>query len=265
MNTAEFLTIRPVFTLKQFQESCFPKGKPDTVRTALYRAHQKGQVRVSKRGLYQSRPAGVNGFPPPSPVLVASQLAEDAVLSHHTAFEALGFSHSEFFRLATFFTNSNRHSLEIQDVRYQPLLHPASLMKKGKTDQEVIELSLGNVKVRATSRERTLVDGIQSLKWMGGWEEFCHCVDKVPGFNWDKVWKYAQLLDSPTLFSRLGFFLEENQKRLFVPEKILKKLQEQKSKNIVPLYADSTNTSKANKKWNVSVPEDAITKLEELT
>ena len=264
MKYSEFLTLKPVFTLKQFQESCFSKAKPETIRTALYRAHQKGRVRILKRGLYQSRPAGLEVFPPPSPILVASQLVEDAVLSHHTAFEALGFSHSEFFKLATFFTESSRHSVEIEGVQYQPLLHPSSLIRKGKTEKEVIELSVGNVKVRATNRERTLVDGIQSLKWMGGWEEYCHCVDKVPSFDWDKVWPYVQLISSPALFSRLGFFLEENQKRLFVPEKLLKKLHQQKSKNLVPLYLE-TDKFKANKTWNVNIPEDAITKLEELT
>ncbi len=265
MKSSEFFTLYPVFTFKQFQNICLPEAKPETVRTALYRAHQRGDVRLLKRSLYQSRPAGQKKFPPPPSILVASQLAEDAVLSHHSAFEALGFSHSEFFNRTTYFTHSARHSIKIEGVQYQPLLHPLPLRKKQVSDKEVLELSISSLKARCTSRERTLVDGMESLEWMGGWEEYCHCVDKVASFKWEKVLQYAQWIDSAALFSRLGFFLEENQKRLFVPESLLRKFKEKKSKNIISLYSDSNRPFKINKIWDVKFPETAIIHLEELT
>ncbi len=265
MEISEFISIYPIFTFEQFKQNCFPNANPDTIYRALNRLQKRNKTRILKKSLYQSRPPGVSGFPPPSPILVASQLTKDAVLSHQSAFDALGFSHSEFFGRATFFTNSKRHEIKIEGVTYKPLIHPKALREAGKVNEGVIEQTIGSLIVRSTTRERTLVDGIQSLKWAGGWEEYCHCVDKIPSFDWKKVWTYSKLLNKTALFNRLGFFLEENQERLFVPSDLITQIHKNISDTEIILEKGLRKGFQKNKKWKVLIPEGAIIKLKELS
>lgn len=262
---SDFLVLHPVFHLEEARQACFRGKAPQTALAALYRAEKVGRVRRLKRGIYQAKPIGSKGFPPPSPLLVASRLAFDACLSHHSALEALGFAHSAFPKLATYWTNSPRHVFKIEGVSYQPLLHPEPLRKAHQQKWGVEKIQLGGLEVRVTNRERTFVDSLQAPHWVGGWEEFCHCVDKISHLNLEKVLEYASLLKSPALFSRLGFFLETNKERLFVQNKILSELHTMRSKVSVPLIVGDKEKGKLDSKWNINVSKRTIVKLEQLS
>ncbi len=261
----EFLTLHPIFTIAEVRQACFQDKADQTARAELHRAERARRVRRLKRGLYQSRPAGMKAFPPPSPLLVASCLATDAVLSHHSAFEAMGVAHSVFMRLATYWTKSSRHGVEIENVTYQPLLHPAPLRRAKQTAWGVETLSIQGLDVRTTGRERTFVDSLQGMRWVGGWEEFCHCVDKFAYLKLDKVLDYAALINSPALNSRLGLFLERNQERFYVEKEVLAQLEENKSAVPVPLVAGDKTEGQRDASWNVVVPATLTVDLGELT
>lgn len=265
MKKIEFYFLHPVFTVEEFSLACFKGKLRKSALSALYLAEQAGKIRRLKRGLYQSLPAGMKDFPPPNPLLVASRMSTDAILSHHSAFEALGASHSEFMGFATYWTEVGRPLMTIEKVQYQPLVQPSILRGKKKTEWGVEKLSLQNLLVRVTSRERTFVDGIQSPHWVGGWEEFCHCVNNFSHLNLDKVLAYLKLRDSPSFYSRVGFFLAENQERFFVSDKFLKRLYAKKSSAPIPLVVRQANKGKHNKTWNVMVPPRIITRISELS
>ncbi|MBI4209824.1 MAG: hypothetical protein HY538_09010 [Deltaproteobacteria bacterium] len=265
MKPGEFFSLHPIFTIGEVRQACF-RGKADqTARARLYRAQRAGQVRRLKQGLYQSRPAGMEGFPPPSPLLVASRLAFDAILSHHSAFEALGAAHSVFMRLATYWTRSSRHCVAIENVRYQPLLHPSALRRTRREEWGIETVTIQGLDVRTTGRERTFVDGLQDLRWVGGWEEFCHCVDKFAYLNLTQVLEYASHINSPALNSRLGLFLEHNQERFYVGAEVLEELRKNRSSVPVPLIGGDKTGGKRESSWNVTIPPNLTVALGELT
>lgn len=263
MKLNEFINLHPVFTIEEARRTCFKNNAEQTVWAELHRAERSGRIRRLKRGLYQARPVGMKAFPPPPPLLVASRLAHDAVLSHHSAFEALGASHSIFMRLGTYWTKSSRHRTEIEKVIYQPLIHPTGLRKLKRENWGVEEINIQGIDVRTTIRERTFIDSLQGLKWAGGWEEFSHCMDKLPYLNFSKVLEYLSLIDSPALNSRAGIFLERNQKRYYVPQEVLEKLHSGKSLVPVPLISGDKNSGKRDKKWNVIIPSHLSIGLKE--
>lgn len=264
-NLSDFFAIHPVFNTEEMRLACFQNKAPQTALAALHRAEKKGKVRRLKRGLYQSRPIGMKDFPAPSPSLVASRLAPDAVLSHQSAFETLGFAHTTFSKLATYWTNSPRHSVKIKGVSYQPILHPEPLRRVGKQEWGVETIKLAGLAVRVTHRERTFVDALQAPHWMGGWEEFCQCVNKISHFNFEKMLEYASLINSPALYSRLGFFLQVNQKRFYVKKEILEALQKKKSRTRIHLVSGDRQHGVLDKKWNVLFPEREVIDLRKLT
>ena len=195
---------------------------------------------------------------------MVSRLSHDAVLSHHSAFETLGASHSEFPKQATCWTKSPRHKIKILGVAYQPLLHPDSLRRAGKEDWGVETIAVSGLDLRVTSRERTFVDSLQAPHWTGGWEEFCQCVNKFSHLDLDKVLEYASLLNSPALLSRMGFFLETNRERFYVKDEFLKELRGKKSRVVVPLVVGDQSKGTVNREWNLLVPKGLTVKLTDL-
>lgn len=261
---SEFLILHPVFSTYEAKDACFKGKLSQTPLAALHRAAKSGKIRRLKRGLYQTHPAGMKRFPPPSSLLVTGRLSQDSVLSHHSAFEALGASHSEFPRQATYWTKSPRHKIKILGVTYQPLLHPDQLRRSGKEDWGVEIIAVSGLDLRVTSRERTFVDSLQAPHWVGGWEEFCQCANKFSHLDLDKVLEYASLLNSPALLSRLGFFLETNRERFYVKEGFLKVLQEKKSRVVVPLVVGDQSKGVINREWNLLVPKGLKVELADL-
>lgn len=264
-NLSDFLAVHSLFNIEEIRLACFQKKAPQTALAALYRAEKAGKVRRLKQGLYQTRPIGMKNFPLPSPLLVASRLAQDAVLSHHSAFEILGLAHSSFSSLATYWTNSPRHAIKIKGVVYQPLLHPEPLRRANKQKWGVETEKMAGISIRMTQRERTFIDSLQSPHWVGGWEEFCYCVNKISHFDFKKILEYVALIGSPALYSRLGFFLQINQERFYVKKEILDILRKGKTRTRIPLVSGSTLQGVLDKEWNVVVPKRAIVDLKKLS
>jgi predicted transcriptional regulator of viral defense system len=67
--------------------------------------------------------------------------------------------------------------------------------------------------IRATSRERSLVDCLASLEYSGGIEELDLCLAAFPSFDFDAAFEYLRLLQRPWLYSRLGYMLDRHADR----------------------------------------------------
>jgi predicted transcriptional regulator of viral defense system len=112
---------------------------------------------------------------------------------------------------------------------------------------------VGEKKVTITDPERTLIDGLMSPRYFGGWAEVYNAFElHVSRVNINKLITYAMRLDA-SVVKRLGWILEKNG----VEEKKLQKLLAFPIKGYRILDPSGSQTGPYNKKWmireNISV------------
>ena len=111
--------------------------------------------------------------------------------------------------------------------------------------------------VKVVAKERLLVDLLDRMDLSGGWEEITNAFAYEDNLNWEKLLKYAKLLDHPATAARLGFMLEQFQETMHVPEGLLSELETLKPKTPEHFYR-SNREGKFVKRWNLYVPEELI-------
>lgn len=203
-STLRFLESHEVFTLDEFMGAVDAGTSERTRYTNLRNAVTRGQAYRIKRGLYASN-IGVYRDRVPNVALVASKVAPDAVVSHHTALEAHGVAHSPL-RTVYFTTAAKIEGFEVRGYRFRRVARPsvpAPLLR----DFEA-RVRVGDAIVPVTSRERTLVDCLADVTLAGGLEELLRSLGGFTAMSAEDAWRYASALGSPTVVARLGWVLE---------------------------------------------------------
>lgn len=234
-----------------------PKGRR---KESLLAYHLKtGRILRVRRDIYATVPKGES----PEhfladPFLIASKLAEGAVLSHHTALDVHGRGHS-FTGRFTYQARKPARPLAFQSNSYLGVKFPKVLVDAGKELVETEVLDRQGQSLRVTTLERTLVDALDRLDLSGGWEEVWRSLETVEYFKLDKVVSYTLLLDNATVAAKVGFFLEKRRESLFVTEDHLAPLRDHRPKQ--PHYLErSRREGVLVKTWNLMVPEFILEK-----
>lgn len=203
-STLRFLESHEVFTLDDYM-SAVGAGTSERTRYAnLRNAVARGQAYRIKRGLYGSN-IGVYRDRVPNVALVASKVATDAVVSHHTALEAHGVAHSPL-RTVYFTTAAKIQGFEVRGYRFRRVA-PPNVPGPILRDFEA-RIRIGDAIVPVTNRERTLVDCLADVTLAGGLEELLRSLGGFTVMSAEDAWRYASALGSPTAVARLGWVLE---------------------------------------------------------
>ena len=260
--TDEFFLRHPVFALETFRREGEQHG---LTRTALaervkYRL-ERGRLKLLARGLYAVVPTGVQADRfTPDRFLVPGALAADAVLAYHSALEVLGFAHS-VYRDVYYLTTRRRKALRLSDGRVRALLPPRALRARRSEEFGVESRERLGVKIRVTGPERTLVDCFAAPRYAGGLEEVMESAEAISVLDLDALGAYLDLLDQRRLFAILGFFLERQAQRLFVPPPFLGRLERVRPASKV--YLDKHQRGgRLLRRWNLIVPERWATSVE---
>lgn len=203
VSTRDFSETHPVLTLREFEAAVGPVA-PSTVRNRLLKAGRSGLLDVVVPGVYASR-VGYLRQQPPDPLLLASKLTPDAVISHHSALEAHGVAHS-VFRRHTVLAYGRGRKVTYRDQEFVRLPAPAGLAH-ATHDAFTTQVRRDRSLVRVTSRERTLVDCLAQPKWSGGLEELLRSVGSFPSLNVEALLEYLDVLGSPSLVARTAWVL----------------------------------------------------------
>ena len=128
----QLLTLHPVFCRKDLAEVLRKrngKASPNTINAHLVRWMKQGRVVQVKKGVYvHSAGAGRS-----DKFALASRLAPDALLSHHTALELNGVAQSAFNRV-TFVTLSCVKPIRFEECQYEPIRpRPSLCLEKYQT------------------------------------------------------------------------------------------------------------------------------------
>lgn len=258
----EFFLHHPVFALKTFRCAGEQHGLTRTavVERVKY-GLERGRLRLLARGLYAVVPPGVKADRfTPDRFLVAAALTEDAVLAYHSALEVLGSAHT-VYRDVYYVTMRRRKILRLSDRRVRALLPPRALRAKRSESFGVETRERLGVKIRVTGPERTLVDCFAAPRYAGGLEEVMESAASIPVLDLEALGAYLDLLDERRLFAILGFFLERETQRLFVPPPLLERLE--RARPASKVYLDKHRRGgRLLRRWNLIVPERWATSVE---
>jgi len=273
MDTRLFFSKHQVFTYDEFAEFLRSRGRTNVkTRKALIEYHVKaGNIVRIRKGLYLSVPSGIE--PARAPVdgyILASRMADDAVLAYHTALEFHGKAHSVHERFLYLTTHRAKIGpIDFRGNNFQGVLFPKSLRDKGQEFFGVQNADRGGMWVRITSLERTMVDVLDRPALGGGWEEIWRSLESVEFFDIDEVVDYALLLENSTTVAKVGFYLEKHRQELMVEEKHLRRLRKHRPKKRTYMIRDSAERKRSKtrliRKWNLVVPEDILEKAWEET
>lgn len=212
-------------------------------------AHSGWLTRV-RRGLYYVRPLEALPDRPttaPDPWVVASVLYNPCYIGGWSAAEHWDLTEQIFretFVVTARFSRSSHETvlgLDFRIIRVNPkdrVLSTRSVWRNGD-------------RVRVSSPERTMVDGLNDPSWLGGWRHLTEIIDTyVDGGRKDLAALTAELLAHArgAAFKRLGFLFEEHR-----PDEraLIDLCLKRRSKGVIRLDPALPKRGKLDKRWGL--------------
>ena len=251
--TQIFFDEKPVFTTGEFAIAFPGKGKRTNQSLLDYHVAAGNILRV-RRALYASIPlsSNVEKFVV-DPLLIASKITEDSVVSYHSALRYYGLAHSAR-RIVTFTTKSrNIKSFEFQNSLFQPVLTSKALVDASLENLLVSQVNYQGGVLKVSTQERTFVDCVERLDLVGGVEELIRSSEEFFVLQIDEVARYALALKNATTIAKTGFFTDFINIKTHSYDSLLE-LQNHLPHSPVYLFRKQRH-GKLVKKWNLIVPE----------
>ncbi len=208
------------------------------IRTYL----QKGYIERVRRDLYAVISLET-GQAIPNRYQIASRVADDACVSHHSAFEYYGYGNQVFYDV--YLATAKRvRPFSYDDVRYCPLtLHGSA---------GITETDTG---VRVTSLERTVIDSIADFERIGGLEELLRCLLLIPALDGGKLLAALELYDRGQLYQKTGYILEALRRDLSLPEDFFSECEKRSSASKTYLFERQPDFI-LHSRWKLFAPKD---------
>ncbi|OGQ88155.1 MAG: hypothetical protein A2289_24365 [Deltaproteobacteria bacterium RIFOXYA12_FULL_58_15] len=262
MKPTDFFARHQVFRFEEFLEAHQSGGKrsPETTGSVLKQHVAAGNLINVRRGLYARVPHGADAATfRVDPYLVASRLADDAVIAYHSALQLLGKAHSQSQRL-TYLSGRRAKPFTFQDTEFIPVLVPVVLRKLPDLGGGIREERRQGQAMKVTGYERTFVDVLDAPEHGGSWEEIWRSLEAIEFVDLDFVVEYALRLGSALTVARVGFFLEQHKDALLVEERHLEALRARSPAQ--PRYFERRHRKggKLVPDWNLIVPEQVRTR-----
>lgn len=258
---SDFFAGHPVFRYEEFVAAHAGQGSRSrqTSASVLKQHVAAGRLLHLRRGLYATVPRGVDAESHPiDPYLVATQLADDAIVAWHAALQFHGRAYSVWSRFH-YLTHTRQRRFVFRALEFVPVQAPISLRDRADLGGGVVEHHHAGGVARVTTLERTLVDVLDAPDRCGGWEEAWRSLEMIEYFDLDAVLSYTRLIGSALTAARVGFFLEQNRASLMVESQHLRALRELAPAQ--PRYLDARREpGRLVKDWNLVVPERVLTR-----
>ena len=260
MRSNDFFDTHPVFTHGEFVSTHTATGRSAHTSNALLRKHlAAGRLLRVRRGVYATVPRATDPDKAMvDPYLVATRLANDAVVAYHGALQFHGRSYAVSRRFH-YLTRGRGRPFSFRGSEYVPVQAAPSLRDLPDLGGGVLEQPHAGGTVRVTTLERALVDVFDAPDKGGGWEEIWRSLESVEFFDLDAVIDYARKQGSAIAAARVGFFLDQHREPLMVEDVQLDGLRELGPKE--PRYFDpKRRPGKLVPMWNLVVPEQILSR-----
>ncbi|MCK5767210.1 MAG: hypothetical protein KAH35_02395 [Candidatus Atribacteria bacterium] len=229
--------------LNKFKEENYSEGYLRKRVNDLLRVGYLGSV--GARGLYYIIPqeSSREEFVPDK-FLIGAKLPSRGIIGYHSASKLYGVSYSSYNSIYII-TQKYFRSFKFQGVKYQTI--------KGDVSFGIETTLREGLKVRVTDRERTIIEGINGLKYMGGLEEYFKSVELFPSIDFDQVIIYLKRFNKKILYAKVGFLLSYFEKRWSFPENYKKAIKAHLGIRINYL-SDKREEAKLDKEWKLMIP-----------
>lgn len=162
---------------------------------------EKGYIERVRRDLYVVVSLETEQ-PIPNRFQIASNVSEDAFVTHHSAFEYYGYANQVFYEVY-FSTEKHVRPFDYNGLHYKPMIW--------RGDVGTVEMADG---VRVTTLERTVIDSISDFLKIGGLEELLRCLSMIPSLNEDSLIEILNSNGRDQLYQKTGYILQAFQDEL---------------------------------------------------
>lgn len=254
-----FFATHPIFTKEELESRLGGSVKDTSTLGNLLQYHQKkGHLLMIRGGLYAVIPKELQGQDSQvDPYLVASKLAQDAILGYHTAL-SLHAKTNTLVNVFYFLTRRRtKRNFEFQGNIYQAISIPSSLKNP---NIGVITINRQGVSMLATSLERTVVDILDRPYLCLSWEEICRSIEGIEYLDSKFVIEYTLLLSRKATAAIVGFFMEMYREKWMIPQAHLDELVKLRPKKPIYLKRSLKGPQKLITNWNLIIPEELLQK-----
>ncbi len=200
-------------------------GGEAAAHSLLHDYAKKGYIERIKRDLYTAISLETKQ-PVASRFAIASHLADDACVSHHSAFEYYGYANQVFYEV-TVTTKSRFTNFVFDGVTYCHITSPINV--------GVEKFAAG---INVTSLERTVIDSIKDFTKIGGLEELLRCIALIPALHADKLAACLDAYGQGYLYQKAGYLLAHYAEQLGLAASFFDHCRSKISKSKKYLYTD---------------------------
>lgn len=238
--------------VEKFREDEYSEGYLRKRLNDLLRAGYLGSV--GARGLYYIIPqeSSREEFVPDK-FLIGAKLIPEGIIGYHSALELHGASYSSY-NSVYLITQKYFRPFKFQGIKYQKI--------KGDVSFGIETILREGLKIRVTDRERTIIEGINGLKYVGGLEEYFKSVELFPSIYFDQVIIYLKRFNKKILYAKIGFLLSYFKKRWSFPENYKIEVKAHLGARINYL-SDKREKARLDKEWKLMIPIRLKSLLEE--
>jgi len=229
--------------LKKFKEEKYSEGYLRKRLNDLLKAGYLGSV--GARGLYYIIPQGSSREEfVPDKFLIGAKLSPRGIIGYHSALELHGASYSSYNSIYII-TQKYFRPFKFQGIKYQTI--------KGDVSFGIETILREGLKVRLTNRERTIIEGINGLKYIGGLEEYFKSIELFPSIDFGQVIICLKRFNKKIFYAKIGFILSYFEKRWSFPEDYREEIKAHLGTRINYL-SDKREEAKLDKEWKLMVP-----------
>lgn len=252
--SAPFFSAHPVFSRAEYA-AAVGRRPDDKVVTAMLTQHlQAGNIRRIARGVFASVPKHADaGKWSIDRFLAASRLRRGGVIAYHSALELHGCAYTEGHDVQVI-APGEPGVFEATGFTCRFVKPPRGF---APPDGVTVADRLG-LEVSVTTIERTIADLFDRYDLAGGAEELFNSLDLVARADSAALVRYARALGNATAAGALGFWLEREQKRLGMPDKVLEELRTMMPSQARYALGAKSGEGRTAKGWNVILPIDIV-------
>ncbi|MBR3564063.1 MAG: transcriptional regulator [Clostridia bacterium] len=215
-------------------------GNNSTAGSLIYEYLRRGYIERVRRDLYVT--ISLETYQPiVSRYRIGSALFEDAVISHHSAFEMYGYA-NQVFNVVYVMTANRFIDFSYGGVTYH------------RVNPSYPEDNIQIIKTNTTSIEKTVIDSIEDLDKIAGLEETVRCIQMIPSLNERKLLTILEKRNNCFLWQKCGYILSEMNDTLLLTDSFFKQCKDHKAYTKRSLIQEPSYKQKWSQEWGLYVP-----------
>ncbi|MDO4555044.1 MAG: transcriptional regulator [Lachnospiraceae bacterium] len=215
-------------------------GSEAAASSLLYDYQKKGYIERVRRNFY-----AVISLETKQPLYsryqLGSHIAEDACISHHSAFEVYGYANQVFYEVYVA-TNLRFEKFEYDGIWYQKI--------ERKKNIDMIQ----NGQIRITGIEQTVVDSIRDFEKIAGIEEVLRCILLIPDLKEEKLLEALERYQNGFLYQKCGYIFEQLRDRFSLSDNFFVECERHIATTKRYLRKEYKDT-KWHEKWHLYAPK----------